>query len=148
MTKEKLEKELIRIAKEKVVSMEDREDLECHKSDEEDFFEIAIFELKNVMLAAYELGKTESKRQTTTSKPANLMPGWEREEIKVGGKTAVCLIKPHHEKSHYGINGGRILKLSIKVDGKTTVNYDRGWDVKPTDEISKAAYKQILKMYN
>lgn len=33
---------------------------------------------------------------------------------------------------NYGINGGKISKLSLKMDGKWIANYDRGWDIEPT----------------
>ena len=44
----------------------------------------------------------------------------------------------------YGIDGGRISKLTIKVNGKTTANYDRGWDIKPTDEATEMALQVLL----
>lgn len=37
--------------------MENRLDLEQHLSDEEDFFEISVWGLKDSLVAAYELGK-------------------------------------------------------------------------------------------
>ncbi len=37
--------------------MENRSDLERHFSDEEDFFEISVWGLKDALVAAYELGK-------------------------------------------------------------------------------------------
>ena len=48
----------------------------------------------------------------------------------------------------WGINGGRIIKLQIKVDGKTVVNYDRGWDIEPKTEQEKVATYILLKDYN
>lgn len=56
MTKKDLEK-LVKIVNQNVVTMEKREDLERHYSDEEDFFDIAVWELKTVLEAAYELGR-------------------------------------------------------------------------------------------
>ena len=56
MTKKDLEK-LVKIVNQNVVTMEKRTDLERHYSDEEDFFDIAVWELKTVLEAAYELGK-------------------------------------------------------------------------------------------
>lgn len=42
-------------------------------------------------------------------------------------------VKHYDEPSEtYGINGGRISKLMIKIDGETVCNYDRGWDIHPT----------------
>ena len=48
----------------------------------------------------------------------------------------------------FGINGGRISKLTIKIDGKVTANYDRGWDVEPKDEPTRMAYMLLLQSYN
>ena len=56
MTKKDLEK-LVKIVNQNVVTMEKRDDLERHYSDEEDFFDIAVWELKTVLEAAYELGR-------------------------------------------------------------------------------------------
>ena len=50
----------------------------------------------------------------------------------------------------YGIDGGRIIKMQIKIDGKTVVNYDRGWDLEP-DENNEAlmiAFSILMKDYN
>ena len=51
-------------------------------------------------------------------------------DAKDKGKNTVChyWVKHYEEPSEtYGINGGRISKLMIKVDGVITANYDRGW---------------------
>ena len=50
----------------------------------------------------------------------------------------------------YGIDGGRIIKLQIKIDGTTVVNYDRGWDIEPdgNDELAMIAYSICMKDYN
>lgn len=52
-------KQLLEIAKKNIVSLKNRTDLERHFNGEEDFFEIAIWELKEVLITAYELGKTQ-----------------------------------------------------------------------------------------
>lgn len=58
-------------------------------------------------------------------------------------------VKHYDEPSEtYGINGGRISKLMIKVDGKVTCNYDRGWGVEPIDEPTQLAYMILLQNYN
>ena len=49
--------------------------------------------------------------------------------------------------STYGIDKGKISKLFIKKDEKVVCNYDRGWDVKPIDNI-KDLYDKIIKKYN
>lgn len=66
-------------------------------------------------------------------------------------RNTVChyWVKHYDEPSEeYGINGGRISKLAIKVDGKVTANYDRGWDIEPTDEPTRLAYCILLNDYN
>ncbi len=56
MTKKELN-QIVKIAQENIISMENRLDLEQHFSDEEDFFEISVWGLKDALVAAYELGK-------------------------------------------------------------------------------------------
>lgn len=69
-----------------------------------------------------------------------------------GGKTKVAhyWVKAYERGSKYGINGGRISKLTIKIDGETVANYDRGWDIKPEDHDDAAliAYSILLMDYN
>ena len=58
-------------------------------------------------------------------------------------------VKHYDEPSEtYGIDGGRISKLMIKINGKITANYDRGWDVEPEDEATQMAYAILLHNYN
>lgn len=67
------------------------------------------------------------------------------------GTYTVCKYRVKHfdEPSEtYGIDGGRISKLTIMVNGETTLNYDRGWDIEPEDEASQLAYAVILKKFN
>lgn len=57
-------------------------------------------------------------------------------------------VKHFEEGSKFGINGGRISKLMIKIDGRTTCNYDRGCDIEPEDEPTRLAYMILLENYN
>ena len=65
-------------------------------------------------------------------------------------KIAHYWVKAYDEGSDYGINGGRISKLSIKIDGEWVVNYDRGWNIEPdeNDEAAQIAYCILLNEYN
>ena len=55
----------------------------------------------------------------------------------------------HFEKgSDYGINEGRISKLSIRKDGKEIYNYDRGLDFDKLDQGGRAVYAELLERYN
>lgn len=58
-------------------------------------------------------------------------------------------VKHFEEGSEFGIDGGRISKLTIRKVGESRdlCNYDRGWDVEPADEV-KAVYAIILGKYN
>ena len=51
---------------------------------------------------------------------------------KDGGYKAVHYwIKVYEEGSQFGINGGKISKLMLKLNGEVIANYDRGWDIEP-----------------
>ncbi len=57
--------------------------------------------------------------------------------------------KDYDEPSEtYGINGGRISKLMIKIDGETVCNYDRGWDIHPTCKEAEMALCILLENHN
>jgi hypothetical protein len=58
-------------------------------------------------------------------------------------------IKHFEEGSEYGINNGRISKLTIWKGSEQhgLCNYERGWDVEPVDEV-KEVYALLLKQYN
>lgn len=58
--------------------------------------------------------------------------------------------KYYEEPSPFGIDGGKIFKLTIcrLKDDKELYNYDRGLDFDILDEGGKAAYHIILTKYN
>ena len=81
--------------------------------------------------------------------------GWHEGTIGIpqkdgSSKIAHYWVKAFEEGSEWGINGGKISKLSIKIDGEWVANYDRGWDVKPADddEAAQRAYCILLNEYN
>lgn len=65
-------------------------------------------------------------------------------------KIAHYWVKAYDEGSEYGIDGGRISKLTIKIDGEWVANYERGWDIKPSedDEAAQIALAILIKEYN
>lgn len=67
-----------------------------------------------------------------------------------GDKYIAChyWIKRYDTGSMYGINGGRISKLTIRTDNGTVCNYDRGWDVKPTCPEAEKALAILLEEFN
>jgi hypothetical protein len=56
--------------------------------------------------------------------------------------------KVYDEPSNYGINGGKISKLQIRINGEVVCNYDRGWDEEPKTEEAKIALYILLENYN
>ena len=81
--------------------------------------------------------------------------GWHEGTIGIpqkdgSSKIAHYWVKAFEEGSEWGINGGKISKLSIKIDGEWVANYDRGWDVKPAndDEAAQLAYCILLNEDN
>ena len=46
------------------------------------------------------------------------------------------------------MNGGCIIKLSLKLNGEWITNYDRGWDIKPTCKEAEIALSILLNAYN
>lgn len=68
----------------------------------------------------------------------------------VNGKMVSCKywVKAYKRRSEWGIDGGRISKLTIRVNGETTCNYDRGWDVEPEDEATQMALAILMHEYN
>ena len=68
---------------------------------------------------------------------------------KKGGYTVVHYwAKVYKKKSRYGIDGGRISKATLKINGKVVYNYDRGIDVPPQNEAAEKALAILLYEYN
>lgn len=73
---------------------------------------------------------------------------WKQATIKVNGKTYCYCIKQYDMGSNCGIDGDQISKLMIKLGSEIVCNYDRGWDVKPTDAGAEETLNEILKAEN
>lgn len=68
---------------------------------------------------------------------------------KEGGYTVVHYwAKVYEKKSRYGIDGGRISKLTLKIKGETVYNYDRGPDNPPQNEAAEKALAILLYEFN
>lgn len=69
-----------------------------------------------------------------------------------GGKSKIAhyWVKAFQKPSQWGIENGRISKLTVRIDGKITINYDRGWDISPheDDRESMIAYRILMMKYN
>ena len=59
-------------------------------------------------------------------------------------------VKHFEEGSEYGINGGRISKLTIRKlnESRDLYNYDRGLDIDCANDEVRAVYEIVLSKYN
>ena len=58
-------------------------------------------------------------------------------------------VKHFEEPSEkYGLDGGRISKLSLKLNGEWIANYDRDWDIEPTCKEAEICLSILLNAYN
>ena len=69
---------------------------------------------------------------------------WKEAIIENKGKDYKVTYKQFEEGSEFGINGGRISKLTINIGKENVANYDRGWDIEPTDDDTKAVLNILL----
>lgn len=73
---------------------------------------------------------------------------WKEGSLKIHDSIFHYWIKVYEEGSKFGIEGGKISKLMLKRGGTTVCNYDRGWDVKPTDSETQLALELLLHSNN
>ena len=74
---------------------------------------------------------------------------WKEGSIRIENNIFHYWVKHYDEPSEdFGIDSGRISKLTIKCNGKITYNYDRGLNIAPIDEFTETALAIILKEYN
>ena len=74
---------------------------------------------------------------------------WTFATATANGKEYRIMMVRFEEPSIYGIRQGRISKLWLTdADRKETVNYDRGWDMRPATTEAKAVLAAIIKKFN
>ena len=57
-------------------------------------------------------------------------------------------VKSYAEGSQYGIDGGKISKATLKINGEVVYNYDRGDDVPPQNEAAETALAILMYEFN
>ena len=69
--------------------------------------------------------------------------------LQIAGGTFHFWVKRHEEGSEFGIDGGRISKLTITYEGtgREVVNYERGWGIKPKTKAAQAAFDWVLRNF-
>ena len=73
---------------------------------------------------------------------------WKEGTVSVNREIFHYWLKQYEEGSEFGINRGRISKLTIKRSGREVYNYDRGEDIAPIDKNTETALAIILKSDN
>ncbi|WP_337487801.1 DUF7678 domain-containing protein [Phascolarctobacterium faecium] len=73
---------------------------------------------------------------------------WKTGAMLIKGKVYKYQVKVYEVGSEFGIDGGKISKAWISLDGKAVVNYDRGWDIEPVDEDAEIALAILIKEHN
>ena len=73
---------------------------------------------------------------------------WTNGVIKIEKTSVTFCVKHFEEPSEFGIDEGRISKLELRVKGKIVANYDRGWDIQPTDDTVQKALQYVVRTYN
>ena len=73
---------------------------------------------------------------------------WTSGKLEIDGIEVWYEVKHFEEGSRFGIDGGRISKLSVRIGREEIINYERGWDIRPKGQVAKTALAQLLKMYN
>lgn len=73
---------------------------------------------------------------------------WKEGTLGVNGDIFHYWVKQYEEPSQFGIEGGRVSKLTLKRKGQIVFSYDRGWDIRPVDENTEIALRILLKDYN
>ena len=73
---------------------------------------------------------------------------WHKGSLKVYDCCFHYWVKTYLTGSEWGIDGGKISKLTVKCNGEIVVNYDRGWDIEPASDVAKLALDIIIHEYN
>lgn len=73
---------------------------------------------------------------------------WKEGSLKIYDNIFHYWMKVYEEGSEFGIEGGKISKLMLKRSGVIVCNYDRGWDVMPTDPETQLALELLLHSNN
>ena len=69
--------------------------------------------------------------------------------LKIGNQIVTYCAKVYGEPSEdYGIEGGKVSKLEIRLSDYPVARYDRGWDIEPETENAQLAVAAILHSLN
>lgn len=123
-------------------------------TDEEDYFtcewcgddfpiDEGVFILPEPMKESFE-GNFEGNQVKLDLKNDETNPVWIVGDVQINGETYRVNAKVFQEGSEFGIDKGPVSKLWVEDSNRNTIiNYDRGWDIKPTEE-NQEVYNIIL----
>lgn len=69
---------------------------------------------------------------------------WKEGSLKVYNSIFHYWMKVFDAPSPFGIDGGRISELMLKRNGEIVCNYDRSWNIEPTDPDIQLALEILL----
>lgn len=69
---------------------------------------------------------------------------WKEGSLGIYGDIFHWWMKVYEKPSKFGIYGGKVSKLMLKRNGEIVLNYDRGWDVQPSDPNTQLAMEILL----
>ena len=73
---------------------------------------------------------------------------WKEGSLKVYNSIFHYWMKVFDAPSQFGIDSGRISKLMLKRNSEIVCNYDRSWDIEPTDPDTQLALEILLHSDN
>lgn len=83
------------------------------------------------------------------NQPTNDSP-WMKGRVQIAGGTFLFTMMRFDEPSDFGIDCGRISKLTIRNErtDKEVINYDRGWEIQPKTKQAQAVLDWVLRNFN
>ncbi len=73
---------------------------------------------------------------------------WKMGTLSIDGERVRYWALVFDEPSDYGIDGGRISKLTVRHKDTCLLNYDRGWDRLPETKMARIALGSLKRMFN
>ena len=70
---------------------------------------------------------------------------WKKGSILIGRSIFHYWMKVYDNPSEFGIKRGRVSKLTLKRNGETVYQYDRGLDIPEVDMDTKPTVRLLLK---
>lgn len=73
---------------------------------------------------------------------------WKNGCVEIDGQLVYFEAKVYDEGSAFGVGNGRVSKLTLDTDDGLLAHYDRGWDVRPVNDLAKQALTAVLEKFD